>query len=99
MPKKKDFVVNPEFRTNPLSHIYAPQEVHIDKGSRTLIYNNIHDPEAYLNAAMNGSNHTNDDYENSSTIEDLVDIYGGDPSNMSDDEMEKYLDSQMPDFD
>lgn len=95
MPKKKYFVVTPEFRTNPLSHIYAPNEVYIDN----LIYNNIHYPKAYLNAAMSGSNHTNDKYENSSTIEDLVDIYGGDPSNMSDDEMEKYLDSQMPDFD
>jgi hypothetical protein len=92
-----DFLVAPEFRTNPLSHIYAPQEVHIEKGTRTLIYNNIHYPNLYLDAIRNTSS-MEDSYE-SSTIEDLVDLYGGDPSNMSDDEMDRFLDSQMPDYD
>lgn len=97
--KKNDFWVHSEFRTNPLSHIPAPQEVHIDKGSHTLIYDNIHYPNAYLNAISHGGNYLEDDYNSTSTIEDLVDLYGGDPSNMSDNEMENFLDSQMPDYD
>ncbi len=45
------------------------------------------------------NDNTNDSDEEKYTIEDLVQIYGGDPSEMSDDEMLLFLETQEPDFD
>lgn len=103
---KTDFYVGEQYRTNPLSSIPAPNEVKIDN----KIYNNIHYPDRYLNKVNHQTDETNPPSNSMYIDEDdeeceefdrqfWFEFYGGVMDNdTTDEEMERFIESQEPDW-
>ncbi|NNH78160.1 hypothetical protein HLH17_10870 [Acinetobacter sp. ANC 5380] len=102
--KNKEYIVEPQYRTNSLSHVYAPNSISIDKGTYEIIYDNIHFPEAYLRLVNQGGtaqegnyseeylNFENDDF-------DIAEDYYGAPSGLSESEKEAWIEANEKDWD
>ena len=100
-----DFNVEPEYRTNPLSHIPA---VAVFKKAN-LVYNNIHYPTNYEKKVLENKlgyslDELEDDYDydvgnTRSSFDEEVEFYGGDPRDTTEVEKEQFIESQERDID
>jgi|GEM_PF-3733526 len=96
--ENKEYVVEQQYRTNPLSHLYAPNVVIIEKGAYDVIYDNIHFPDAYMrqvNQCVDSQYQHDTDYDDFDIAED----YYGAPSGLSDSEKEAWIEANEKDWD
>ena len=96
--ENKEYFVEQQYRTNPLSHLYAPNVVSIDKGEFDVIYDNIHFPEAYMRQVNQNAISLNN-YESDSDDFDIAEDYYGAPSGLTESEKEAWIEANEMDWD
>ena len=102
--KNKEYIVASQYRTNSLSHVYAPNSISIDKGIYTIVYDNIHFPDAYLRRvhqeAKAPEENYSDEYSNFEDYDfDIAEDYYGAPSGLSESEKEAWIEANEKDWD